>query len=380
MSARDPYRDSRRHRTKLSTIGQQSSSSVKKEELTDDDAWGHQWAGSARVKTKAEDCESDHEADDDGPNHGVEDLESDHEAVEVLESDQESDDGGYGDAVFDDHEINNNLLTAVAHKINWLCRHGWKEYNLTKTHNKLKLKDVLWVVQNDWVFRWCTDTDSEQVVMKVINDTVRARDQQHRFCVVTDKITGDDYVQCIQSSKERRKKSKGKGKGKLSKNTKVKVRAKARGSAGAIGARFGAIGESVVPSPRAPATQRRNTSAPIGAKVVTQVPIGAARAPRPPPPPLPPPAPPRPAHPSNHTSGQEVVAGDQYEDVQEAHDESYIYGRPGGPKLVGQVKHGPKPAGIVVKSGQSLLRAKSTCMTPPHFLPGGFLAPPPREF
>ena len=105
----------------------------------------------------------------------------------------------YGDAVFDDHEIHNNLLMAVAHKINWLCRHGWKEYNLTKTHNKLKLKDVLWVVQNDWVFRWCTDTDSEQVVMKVINDTVRARDQQHRFCVVTDKITGDDYVQCIQS-------------------------------------------------------------------------------------------------------------------------------------------------------------------------------------
>ena len=251
MSARDPYRDSRRHRTKLSTIGQQSSSSVKKEEMTDDDAWGHQWAGSAPVKTKAEDCESDHEADDDGPNHGVEDLESDHEAVEVLESDQESDDGGYGDAVFDDHEIHNNLLMAVAHKINWLCRHGWKEYNLTKTHNKLKLKDVLWVVQNDWVFRWCT-TDSEQVVMKVINDTVRARDQQHRFCVVTDKTTGDDYVQCIQSSKNRRKNSKGKGKGKLSKNTKVKVRAKIRGSAGAIGARFGAIGESVLSLLHAP--------------------------------------------------------------------------------------------------------------------------------
>ena len=62
----------------------------------------------------------------------------------------------------------------------------------------------------------------------------------------------------------------------------------------------------------------------------------------------------------------------------EAVKEMYIYGTPQGPKLVGIVKK-PKKAGSVTPSGPKLLRSKASG-APPHFLPGGVIAPPAREF
>ena len=347
---------------------------MKKEEVSDDDdAWG-KWAGCAdtnAIDPKAEECDPKAEDSDQEADLEDSDLEADHDDGGGSEP------GSGGES--EPSAIPKNLLKAVATKLNWLCRHGWKEYHLKKTHNMLNLNDVVRVIQNYWIFQWCKDLfESEHVVLKVIHDTTR--NHQRRFRLTKD--GSHQYVQCIPSKKEARKPSKapkGKGKGKLSKGSKIKVRStlasvsnkQARGSAGREGARFGVPIGAVVHSPRARADLH---NAPI-ARAPPVVPL--------PPPPPPPPPPPLPAHPCH----QEVVVDGHRAEADEA---EYIYGTVGGPKLVGKAKPGPKPVGIVKSgpkpagasqlSGQSLLRPKAACVVPPHFLPGGFLAPPPREF